>query len=174
MVLLVGAVRRQSELRRRHRRNQNAGDPNVWTYVPDDSVKGVFADAGERQRPPDLAGDAKNKFSVFYDDQWRCWCKRTLRNISPEAASTYDFPIENLGSFTLVVAADQPAADRASVSHRGERFAVDQPPPSDVYRTLIPVTEQADRTAVSGRRHGRRRRSHSSPTRRRRRTRRRR
>ena len=23
--------------------------------------------------------NAKNKFSGFYDNQWRCWCKRTLR-----------------------------------------------------------------------------------------------
>ena len=41
VVLFIGAVRRQPELRRRHRRQQvNAGDPNAWTYVPDDSVRG--------------------------------------------------------------------------------------------------------------------------------------
>jgi hypothetical protein len=124
--------------------NKNAGNPNVWTYVPDDSVRGLYSLTQESVNVRlTLQANAKNKFSGFYDNQWRCWCKRTLVNISPESASTYNFPIENLGSLSW----SSPVTNRllidASVSHRGERFAVAKPEIGDVYRTLIPVTEQS-------------------------------
>ena len=124
--------------------NKNAGNPNVWTYAPDDSVRGLYSLTQESVNVRlTLQANAKNKFSGFYDNQWRCWCKRTLVNISPESASTYNFPIENLGSLSW----SSPVTNRllidASVSHRGERFAVAKPEIGDVYRTLIPVTEQS-------------------------------
>jgi hypothetical protein len=124
--------------------NKNAGNPNVWTYLPDDSVRGLYSLTQESVNVRlTLQANAKNKFSGFYDNQWRCWCKRTLVNISPESASTYNFPIENLGSLSW----SSPVTNRllidASVSHRGERFAVAKPEIGDVYRTLIPVTEQS-------------------------------
>ena len=59
--------------------NKNAGNPNLWTYVPDDSVRGLYSLTQESVNGRlTVAGQSKNKFSGFYDDQWRCWCKRTL------------------------------------------------------------------------------------------------
>jgi hypothetical protein len=124
--------------------NRNAGDPAAWTYVPDDTVKGLYSLTQETVNLR-LTWQAaqKHKFSGFYDNQWRCWCKRTLTNISPESDSTYNFPIENMASFTW----SSPLTTRllldASVSRRGERFAVAKPAAGDVFRTLIPVTEQS-------------------------------
>ena len=124
--------------------NKFAGDPKVWTYAPDDSVKGLYSLTQESVNVRlTLQANAKNKFSGFYDNQWRCWCKRTLVNISPESASTYNFPIENLGSFSWSSPLTSRLLVEASVSHRGERFAVAKPPVGDVFRTLIPVTEQS-------------------------------
>ena len=112
------------------------------TYDPDDSVKGLPDQESGNVRLTWQA-NSKNKFSGFYDNQWRCWCKRTLTSISPESDSTYNFPIENMASFSW----SSPLTSRllldASVSRRGERFVVAQPPPGDVFRTLIPVTEQS-------------------------------
>ncbi len=124
--------------------NANAGKPNAWTYVPDSSVRGLYSLTQESVNTRlTWQANAKNKFSGFYDYQWRCWCARQLANLSPESASTYTFPIENMGSFSW----SSPMTSRllldASVSHRGERFVVQQPPEGDVYRTLIPVTEQS-------------------------------
>ncbi len=124
--------------------NRNAGNPSAWTYDPDDSVKGLYSltqESGNLRLT--WQANSKNKFSGFYDNQWRCWCKRTLTSISPESDSTYNFPIENMASFSW----SSPLTSRllldASVSRRGERFVVAQPPPGDVFRTLIPVTEQS-------------------------------
>ena len=85
----------------------------------------------------------KNKFSGFYDNQWRCWCKRTLANISPESDSTYNFPIENMASFSWSSPLTSRLLIDASLSSRGERFAVQKPAIGDPFRTLIPVTEQS-------------------------------
>ena len=82
--------------------NKFAGDANVWTYAPDDSVKGLYSLTQESVNLRlTWQASPKNKFSGFYDNQWRCWCKRTLVNISPESASTYNFPIENLASWLM-------------------------------------------------------------------------
>jgi hypothetical protein len=73
--------------------NKFAGDPKVWTYAPDDSVKGLYSLTQESVNVRlTLQANAKNKFSGFYDNQWRCWCKRTLVNISPESASLISTP----------------------------------------------------------------------------------
>ena len=64
-------------------------------------------------------------------------------NISPESASTYNFPIENLASFTWTSPLTNRLLIEASASHRGERFVVQKPAAADVFATLIPVTEQS-------------------------------
>ena len=85
----------------------------------------------------------KNKLSGFYDNQWRCWCKRTTSITSPESASTYTFPIESMASVTWTSTITSQLLLSASVSQRGERFVVQEPAVGDVFRTLIPVTEQS-------------------------------
>ena len=174
VVLLVGALRRQRELRRRHRRQHErrqserldlrAGSTAVRGCIrlTQESVNVRLTLAGEREeqvqrllrRPVALLVQAA-----------RC------ANISPESASTYTFPIENLAIVHLVVAADQPAADR------GERVA-----PRRAVRGRQAAGRRRVPDADPGRPNsrpgccyrgvgtGRRRRSRSSPTRRRRRT----
>ena len=88
--------------------------------------------------------NAKNKFSGFYDNQWRCWCVRQLPTTSPESASTYDFPIENLAALNwsspltsrLLIEASVVAPRRALRGATSRRRATSS-------ETLIPVTEQS-------------------------------
>ena len=107
-------------------------------------------DARERQHRLTWQATPKNKFSGFYDYQWRCWCARQLANLSPESASTYTFPIENMGSFSW----SSPMTSRllldASISHRGERFVVQQPPEGDVVSDLDSGHRAVHRSAVPG------------------------
>ena len=124
--------------------NNNAGNPSAWTYVPDDSVKGLYSLTQESVNLRlTWQANPKNKFSGFYDNQWRCWCKRTLTSISPESASTYNFPIENMASFSWSSPLTSRLLVDASLSTSGERFAVQKPAVGDPFRTLIPVTEQS-------------------------------
>jgi hypothetical protein len=124
--------------------NRNAGNPNAWTWDPDDSIKGLYSLTQKTVNARlTWQANAKNKFSGFYDNQTRCWCKRTLPTTSPESASTYTFPIENLAAFNWSSPVTNRLLLEASVSSRGERFVVEKPPPGDVFATLIPVTEQS-------------------------------
>jgi hypothetical protein len=124
--------------------NLNAGNPNAWTYVPDPSQKGVYSLTQQTVNARlTWQADARNKFSGFYDNQWRCWCVRQGATASPESASTYTFPIENLASFNWSSPLTNRLLIEASASHRGERFVVQKPAAGDVFQTLIPVTEQS-------------------------------
>jgi hypothetical protein len=124
--------------------NLNAGNPNAWTYVPDASQKGVYSLTQQTVNARlTWQANARNKFSGFYDNQWRCWCVRQGATASPESASTYTFPIENLASFNWSSPLTNRLLIEASASHRGERFVVQKPAAGDVFQTLIPVTEQS-------------------------------
>ena len=124
--------------------NLNAGNPDAWTYVPDPSQRGVYSLTQEtvNVRLTWQAG-ARNKLSGFYDNQARCWCKRQGATASPESASTYTFPIENMAAFNWSSPVTNRLLVEASASHRGERFVVQKPAAGDVFQTLIPVTEQS-------------------------------
>jgi hypothetical protein len=128
--------------------NRNAGNPNAWTWDPDDSIRGVYSLTQETVNVRlTWQANAKNKFTGFYDNQARCWCRRTTSTAtattSPESASTYTFPIENMASFGWTSPLTNRVLLEASISHRGERFVVKKPAPGDVFQTLIPVTEQS-------------------------------
>ena len=124
--------------------NLNAGDPDAWTYVPDPSQKGVYSLTQETVNVRlTWQASARNKFSGFYDNQSRCWCKRQGATASPESASTYTFPIENMAAFNWSSPLTNRLLIEASASHRGERFVVQKPAAGDVFQTLIPVTEQS-------------------------------
>ena len=92
----------------------------------------------------------KNKISVFYDHQWRCWCRRTNVNVSPESASTYHFPGLNMSTVTWTSPLTNRLLLEASVSRRGERFIVIKPDVGDPFRTLIPVVEQSSGLVYRG------------------------
>ena len=124
--------------------NLNAGNPNAWTYVPDPGQRGVYSLTQETVNLRlTWQASARNKFSGFYDNQSRCWCKRQGATASPEAASTYTFPIENMAAFNWSSPVTNRLLIEASASRRGERFVVQKPAAGDVFQTLIPVTEQS-------------------------------
>ena len=70
--------------------NANAGDRDSFAFAPDTSFQGIARHAlAERQRPRHLAGDAKNKVSLFIDAQDRCSCvdSRALHRRRPPRIS---------------------------------------------------------------------------------------
>ena len=74
----------------------------------------------------------------------RCWCKRQGATASPEAASTYTFPIENMAAFNWSSPLTNRLLLEASASHRGERFVRRRSRRrATCSSTLIPVTEQS-------------------------------
>ena len=124
--------------------NLNAGNPAAWTYAPDPDTPGVYSLSQESVNARlTWQASPRNKISGFYDNQWRCWCARTVATTSPESASTYTFPILNMGSVTWSSPLSSRVLLDASFSTRGERFVVGKPDPGSVYATLIPVTDQS-------------------------------
>jgi len=81
--------------------NLNAGDPSKWTYEPDFDRQG-FEKISQQSGNVRLTWQAsqKNKFSVFYDQQGRCWCNWFGFGVpnSPEAANRLEWPVNRLTS----------------------------------------------------------------------------
>jgi len=81
--------------------NLNAGDPNAWTYVADQS-RPAFEKSTQRTVNGRLTwqASAKNKFGFYYDDQGRCLCNYAsgVGTVppSPEAMSRLDWPENRL------------------------------------------------------------------------------
>jgi hypothetical protein len=125
--------------------NANEGDPNVWTYTPDTSRRG-FASVEQRSTNLRLTWQAnpRNKFTFFVDDQGRCQCDRVDSTTSPEAASSYRFPIQRLmsGAWTAPITSRILLDARAYV--RTERYDVIRPPSDDPSLYMIPVREQSN------------------------------
>jgi hypothetical protein len=131
--------------------NANAGDPTKWLYQADPDNRGIYNLSQEAVNTRvTWQANQRNKFSVFYDHQWRCWCRRTNPNVSPESASTYHFPGLNMSTVTWTSPMTNRLLVEASLSRRGERFIVTQPPVGDVFRTLIPVVEQSSGIVYRG------------------------
>ena len=131
--------------------NLNAGDPTKWLYQADPDTRGVYNLSQEAVNTRvTWQASQRNKFSVFYDHQWRCWCRRTNVNVSPESASTYHFPGLNMSTVTWTSPMTNRLLVEASFSRRGERFVVTQPDVGDPFRTLIPVVEQSSGLVYRG------------------------
>ena len=80
--------------------NLNAGDPNKWTYAPDTSRPAFNSQTqyGGSGRVTWQA-NAKQKFTGYWDQQQRCVCQQVARrNIAPEAANEFWYPMSYLGS----------------------------------------------------------------------------
>ena len=131
--------------------NLNAGDPTKWLYAADEDNRGIYnlSQQAVNSRVTWQANQ-KNKLSFFYDHQWRCWCRRTNVNVSPEAASTYHFPGLNMSTVTWTSPLSNRLLLEASASRRGERFIVIKPDPGDVFAGLIPVVEQSSGLVYRG------------------------
>jgi hypothetical protein len=131
--------------------NLNAGDPTKWLYQANPDERGIYNLSQEAVNGRvTWQANQRNKLSFFYDHQWRCWCRRTNVNVSPEAASTYHFPGLNMSTVTWTSPLTNRLLIEASVSRRGERFVVVKPDQGDVFRTLIPVVEQSTGTVYRG------------------------
>jgi hypothetical protein len=131
--------------------NLNAGDPSKWLYQADPDTRGVYNLSQEAVNSRvTWQASQRNKFSFFYDHQWRCWCRRTNPNVSPESASTYHFPGLNMATATWTSPVTNKLLIEASLSRRGERFIVVKPDPSDIFASLIPVVEQSSGLVYRG------------------------
>ncbi len=81
--------------------NLNAGNPAAWDYVQGPTP--TTNDGLQRSANLRLTWQAtpRNKFAYFYDNQYRCLCKRNLTPLlTPEATSSIEYPYANITSFT--------------------------------------------------------------------------
>ena len=124
--------------------NKAAGDPTKWLYEPDLS-KQVIADQFWRGASLRLTWQAtqRNKFSIFYEDQFRCvGCNNNGSATStPEASGRAPSHPNNVGQLTWT----SPLTDRvlleAGAGMRQLRYG-QEPFPGQYNKELIRVTEQ--------------------------------
>ena len=128
--------------------NLNEGNPDKWTYEPD-VTRQAFDRVTQRAANGRVTwqASARNKFSVYYDDQFRCWCNYSggfAVQPSPEAMSRLEWPDNRLAT----VAWSSPLTSRllleARYSDRLETYAYpDKQPDGSKNFQLIQVTDQA-------------------------------
>ena len=79
----------------------SASDVNSWKYVQGPTATtndGVQRSANVRVT---WQASPRNKFSYFYDNQYRCLCLRNLTPLlTPEATSSIEYPYTNITAFT--------------------------------------------------------------------------
>jgi len=125
--------------------NKNAGDPTKWLYDPDFS-KQVIADQFWRSASLRLTyqATARNKFSVFYEDQFRCvGCKNNGSSTStPEASGRAPSHPNNVGQLTWTSPLTNRILLEAGGGMRQLRYG-QEPFPGQYNSQLIRVTEQA-------------------------------
>src|SRR5688572_26862270 len=123
--------------------NKNAFDITRWTYEPDENAP-AFSNATERSVNLRLTWQASrvNKFSVFYDNHWRCQCVFTQTTIAQEAAHYLEYPIQDLTSVSYTAAISSRVLVEARAGLRREAFAYTPNNLDDPERRLIPVIEQ--------------------------------
>ncbi|HVZ20030.1 MAG TPA: carboxypeptidase regulatory-like domain-containing protein [Vicinamibacterales bacterium] len=123
--------------------NLNAGNPAAWSYSPDlshQSVTWLSDNTGNTRLT--WQASPKNKFTFFYENQWRNW-EFITATITPESAQQYSFPRLDTGT----VGWSSPRTDRLlleahfGIHHEDIRnyWPTDA---NDPFRTLIGVTEQ--------------------------------
>jgi len=128
--------------------NKNAGIKDIWTYDPD-LAQPAFLNAFQRSINGRLTwqANAKNKVSVFADDQGRCQCANVTSTMSPEAAISIDYPIERMVTAAWTSTRSSRLLLESRFGFREEYYRYNAIPANDPARDLIMVTEQA---AVNG------------------------
>ena len=126
--------------------NKNAGDPSKWTYDPDRTKQATqdtnWMGAGLRLT---YQANAKNKFSVFYEDQQRCGdCAAGANSTtSPEAQGKSTSHPNNLGQILWTSPLTNRVLLEAGFSLHQLRWGVTRPHEGDNTAGLIRVQEQA-------------------------------
>ena len=102
-------------------------------------------DATERQVGLRLTwqASAKNKFSVYHENHWRCQCRIASSTVSWESASNLEYPLNSFSHVFLDLAADQQdsVGGPSRVSPRALRLLQDSA--DSPIMNLIPVIETA-------------------------------
>jgi hypothetical protein len=124
--------------------NKNAGIKDIWTYDPDLS-RPAFLNAFQRSINGRLTWqlDAKNKVSVFADDQGRCQCANVTSTMSPEASISIDYPIERMVTAAWTSTRSSRLLLEARFGFREEYYRYNAVQAGDPALDLIMVTEQA-------------------------------
>ncbi|MEQ1575835.1 MAG: hypothetical protein ABL993_16470, partial [Vicinamibacterales bacterium] len=82
--------------------NANVGNPARWDFVPNTNQRGqIWHEQHSYNGRVTWQANQKNKFSFFYDDQWRCSCPNALSPVeSPESSTEWHYPWADIQSFT--------------------------------------------------------------------------
>ena len=126
-------------------RNLNAGKVDQWLYVPDPNSPPGESSAYFRSVNTRLTWQAteKDKFSVFYDDQYKCNCPLLVANQSPEAASpNYGFPMNRFVTLNWTSPRTNRLLLEAGIANHGEAWHTVYS--WDLNPDLIGVTEQSN------------------------------
>ena len=109
--------------------DQNAGNPKAFTYAPNKSQPTFY--------PQDFHGvnarvtwqaTAKNKFSFYYDDQYRCQCPRATGTVTAEAAPPYREPLQRFLTASYTAPLTSRLLVEVAIGERGERWSQIFPP----------------------------------------------
>jgi hypothetical protein len=123
--------------------NKNAGDPTKWTLDPDPTQRGVFfVRVNSANTRLTWQAAEKHKLSFFYDNQWRTWDDGRA-GVSPESFVNYRFPLNRLGQIGWTSPLTSKLLLEVRVSNRGEGFGNLLPPEGDLWRSMVPVSEQS-------------------------------
>jgi len=126
----------------------NAGDPTKFTYRPDLNQQMIFPQDfwGENIRLTWQANQ-KNKFSAYYDNQYRCQCPRMTGTSTYEASPPFRVPLQRTASLSWSAPVTSRLLLEAAVGERGERWRhtplPDEPAGGAAFRYLPGITEQS-------------------------------
>ena len=130
--------------------NANAGDPTQWYRVEDRNQRGFFSleQNGINTRLTWQAA-TKHKITAYYDNQVRIW-DDSRAGISPESTVAFRYPRLNLAQASWTSPLTSKLLLEARYALRGEAFGNELPAEGSVYRSMIPVTDQATQMFYRG------------------------
>jgi hypothetical protein len=125
-------------------RNANEYNINEWLYVPDVN-RPATNDATERQVGLRLTwqASAKNKFSAYHENHWRCQCRIANPTVSWESASNLEYPLNSFSTLSWTSPLTNRVLLEARLGFRRERYVYSKTPADSPIMNLIPVIETA-------------------------------
>jgi hypothetical protein len=122
--------------------NLNAGNPDAWLYAPDTSRRvsdSVTQENGSIRLT--WQADARNKFGFYFEKQGRDWFNARA-GTSEESTIHYVFPTSRMATLGWSAPLTSRLLLEGRYSYHAEVYY--QPVPSDIFGSLIPVTEQSN------------------------------